>query len=112
MAAYAASKFAVVGLTQAAALDLAPAGITVNAVCPGPVNTGRLNYWERARAEEEGGSLDEFRGRMLDQVSKRIPLGRVAEPEDVANLVVFLASDEASFVTGQAYNINGGQLFH
>ena len=53
-AAYSASKFAVLGLTQASALDLAPYGITVNAVCPGPINSGRLSYWERDRAEDQG----------------------------------------------------------
>lgn len=60
-AAYSASKFAVLGLTQAAALDLAPAGITVNAVCPGSVNTDRLSYWERAQADARGVPLEEFR---------------------------------------------------
>ena len=59
-AAYSASKFAVLGLTQASALDLAPYSITVNAVCPGPINTDRLSYWERARAEEEGIPLEDF----------------------------------------------------
>jgi 3-oxoacyl-[acyl-carrier protein] reductase/meso-butanediol dehydrogenase/(S,S)-butanediol dehydrogenase/diacetyl reductase len=111
-AAYSASKFAVLGLTQAAALDLAPSGITVNAVCPGPVNTDRLNYWERAQAEAQGISLEEFRARIVANIGKATPLGRIAESEDVANLVAFLASNEASFITGQAYNVNGGLLFH
>jgi 3-oxoacyl-[acyl-carrier protein] reductase/meso-butanediol dehydrogenase/(S,S)-butanediol dehydrogenase/diacetyl reductase len=111
-AAYSASKFAVLGLTQAAALDLAPYGITVNAVCPGPVNTNRLSYWERARAEEQGISLEEFRAQVVAERARTHPLGRIAEPEDVAHVVVFLASAEASFVTGQAYNVNGGLLFH
>ena len=61
-AAYSASKFAVLGLTQASALDLAPYSVTVNAVCPGPINTDRLSYWERARAEEEGIPLEDFQG--------------------------------------------------
>jgi 3-oxoacyl-[acyl-carrier protein] reductase/meso-butanediol dehydrogenase/(S,S)-butanediol dehydrogenase/diacetyl reductase len=111
-AAYSASKFAVLGLTQAAALDLAPYNITVNAVCPGPINTDRLSYWERARAEEEGISLEEFRARIVKEAGQATPLGRIAEAEDVANLVGFLASDEACFITGQAYNVNGGLLFH
>jgi 3-oxoacyl-[acyl-carrier protein] reductase/meso-butanediol dehydrogenase/(S,S)-butanediol dehydrogenase/diacetyl reductase len=111
-AAYSASKFAVLGLTQAAALDLAPSGITVNAVCPGPVNTDRLSYWERAQAEAQGIPLEEFRSRIVADIGKATPLGRIAEPEDVANLVAFLASDEARFITGQAYNVNGGLLFH
>jgi NAD(P)-dependent dehydrogenase (short-subunit alcohol dehydrogenase family) len=111
-AAYAASKFAVIGLTQATALDLAPHSITANAVCPGPINTGRLSYWERARAEEAGVPLDEFRARIVQELAGAHPLGRIAEPEDVANVVAFLASDDASFITGQAYNVNGGLLFH
>jgi len=111
-AAYSASKFAVLGLTQASALDLAQYDITVNAVCPGPINTDRLSYWERGQAEERGISLEEFRGDVVEQAGRRTPLGRIAEAEDIANMVAFLASDEASFVTGQAYNVNGGLLFH
>jgi 3-oxoacyl-[acyl-carrier protein] reductase/meso-butanediol dehydrogenase/(S,S)-butanediol dehydrogenase/diacetyl reductase len=111
-AAYSASKFAVLGLTQASALDLAPYYITVNAVCPGPINTDRLSYWERARAEEEGISLEDFRARIVKETGQATPLGRIAEAEDVANLVSFLASEEAAFITGQAYNVNGGLLFH
>ena len=111
-AAYSASKFAVLGLTQASALDLAPYGITVNAVCPGPINTDRMSYWERDQAEERGISQEEFRGQIVQAGAQASPLGRIAEPQDVANVVAFLASDDASFVTGQAYNVNGGLLFH
>jgi 3-oxoacyl-[acyl-carrier protein] reductase/meso-butanediol dehydrogenase/(S,S)-butanediol dehydrogenase/diacetyl reductase len=111
-AAYSTSKFAVLGLTQASALDLAPYSITVNAVCPGPINTDRLSYWERARAEEEGIPLEDFRARIVKEAGQATPLGRIAEAEDVANLVSFLASEEAAFITGQAYNVNGGLLFH
>ena len=111
-AAYSASKFAVLGLTQASALDLAPYGITVNAVCPGPINTDRMSYWERDQAADRGISQEEFRGQIVQAGAQASPLGRIAEPQDVANVVAFLASDEASFVTGQAYNVNGGLLFH
>jgi NAD(P)-dependent dehydrogenase (short-subunit alcohol dehydrogenase family) len=111
-AAYSASKFAVLGLTQAAALDLAPHGITVNAVCPGPVNTDRLSYWERAQAEAQGLSLEAFRARIVQTAGHATPLGRIAEPEDIANMVAFLASEDACFITGQGYNVNGGILFH
>lgn len=111
-AAYTTSKFAVIGLTQSAALDLAPYRITVNAVCPGPVNTDRMNYWEAEQARAKGVSLEEFRAGLVAEAGKSIPLGRMAESEDVAKLVRFLASDDAAFITGQAYNVNGGTLFH
>ncbi|MDP6548758.1 MAG: SDR family oxidoreductase [Dehalococcoidia bacterium] len=110
--AYSASKFAVIGLTQASALDLAPHRITVNSVCPGPINTDRLSYDERDRAEQQGVALEEFRAQVVEKAGNATPLGRIAESEDVANVVAFLAGDEASFITGQAYNVNGGVLFH
>ena len=111
-AAYSASKFAVLGLTQAAALDLAPYGITVNAVCPGPINTDRMSYWERDQAAERGITQEEFRSQIVQNGAQASPLGRIAEAEDIANMVAFLAGDDASFITGQAYNVNGGVLFH
>ena len=110
--AYSASKFAVLGLTQASALDLASYQITVNAVCPGSTNTDRTDYSERGVAESEGVSVEEVRARVVAEAARRSPLGRMGESEDVANLVAFLVSDEASFITGQAYNVNGGILFH
>ncbi|MES2564917.1 MAG: SDR family oxidoreductase, partial [Pseudomonadota bacterium] len=61
---------------------------------------------------EQGVSLEEFRAQVVANAAKTHPLGRIAEPEDVANLVAFLASADASFITGQAYNVNGGSLFH
>ena len=111
-AAYSASKFAVLGLTQATAMDLAPYSITVNAVCPGPINTDRMSYWERDKAQELGITQEEFRSQVVDNSAQGTPLGRIAESEDVANMVAFLAGDDASFITGQSYNVNGGQLFH
>jgi 3-oxoacyl-[acyl-carrier protein] reductase/meso-butanediol dehydrogenase/(S,S)-butanediol dehydrogenase/diacetyl reductase len=111
-AAYTTSKFAVLGLTQASALDLATHRITVNAVCPGSVNTDRLNYWEAEQAQAKGMSLEAFRASIVADAGKSVPLGRIAEPEDVAKLVAFLAGDDAAFITGQAYNVNGGTLFH
>ena len=111
-AAYSASKFAVLGLTQASALDLAPYNITVNAVCPGPINTDRMSYWERDRAAERGVPLEDLRSGIVRDAAGRTPLGRIAEAEDVANMVAFFTSEEASFITGQAYNVNGGLLFH
>jgi 3-oxoacyl-[acyl-carrier protein] reductase/meso-butanediol dehydrogenase/(S,S)-butanediol dehydrogenase/diacetyl reductase len=111
-AAYSASKFAVLGLTQAAALDLAPYGITVNAVCPGPINSDRFSYWEQEQAEKQQMSLEAYRAQLVASMGRANPLGRIAEAEDVAHMVAFLASDEASYITGQGYNVNGGLLFH
>lgn len=91
---YAASKAGIIGLTKALALELARYGdITVNAVSPGWVNT------EMARAVPE---------RILQRVIEAIPFHRLAEPEEVANLVVFLASDKAKYITGQVIAVNGG----
>ena len=111
-AAYCASKFAVIGLTQSAAVDLAKHGITVNAVCPGGVDSGRLSYEERDKAEEAGVSIDAYRAQVIERMSQASPMGRVAQSDEVAALVAFLASDEANFITGQSYNINGGAVFH
>ncbi len=111
-AAYSASKFAVIGLTQASAMDLAPHGITVNAVCPGPINTDRMSYWERDQAAQRGLTQEEFRAQVVEASADRTPLGRIAEAEDVANLVAFLAGPDSSLITGQSYNVNGGILFH
>lgn len=111
-AAYGATKQGLVALTQASAQDLARYGITVNCPCPGGINTDRLSYWERAQAEASGMSYEDFRATIVKEGADATPLGRIAEPEDVANLVAFLASDEAGFITGQAYNVNGGLLFN
>jgi len=111
-AAYCSSKFAMIGLTQSSALDLAPHGITVNAVCPGSTDTDRMNYAERDLAAKEGMPLEAFRARKVAGIAKGIPMGRMGTSEDIANLAAFLAGAEASFITGQAYNVNGGQIFH
>jgi NAD(P)-dependent dehydrogenase (short-subunit alcohol dehydrogenase family) len=106
LAHYSASKFAVVGFTQALAKEVAPHGIRVNAVCPGFVRTSmqeRELVWE---------------GKLRDMTPEAVsaeyvsltPLGRIEEPEDVAEAVVFLASDLARFVTGEALNVTGGVL--
>jgi len=112
MAAYCASKFAVLGMAQAAAQELAPHGIRVNTVCPGSTNTDRMNYWERDRALEQGISQEEFRKRAVEAVARSIPMKRIGESEDMANGVAFIASDAASFITGQALHVNGGTLLH
>ncbi len=104
LAHYSASKFAVVGLTQAVAREVARHGIRVNAVCPGFVATSmqtRELAWE---ASLRGTTEDAVRQDYIDQT----PLGRLETPEDVADVVVFLASDAARFMTGQAVNVTGG----
>lgn len=111
LAAYCAAKFAVIGLTQSLALELGPAGITVNAVCPGTIDTPLLAvkggvYETYAAAANR--TPEEYRQR----VERQIPLRRLGEPEEVAAAVSFLLSDRASFITGEALNVTGGQEMH
>jgi 3-oxoacyl-[acyl-carrier protein] reductase/meso-butanediol dehydrogenase/(S,S)-butanediol dehydrogenase/diacetyl reductase len=109
LAAYCASKFGVIGFTQALAMELAPHGITVNAICPGSADTDRLDFLGR----RPDGSYDEaLRAGAIAQRAAEIPLRRVAAAEDVAELAAFLASDTASYVTGQAINLAGGAIMH
>ena len=104
LAHYSASKFAVLGWTQALARELAPSGIRVNAVCPGFVKTGM-----QAREIEWEASLRNVSPqRVVDDYVAQTPLGRLEEPEDVADVVVFLCSDKARFMTGQGVNVTGG----
>lgn len=103
--AYIASKSAVWGFTQCLALELAPYNITVNAVAPGHVGTGTgMEKWFRAKAELLGQDWQTFEKNVL----KTIPLGRWCTPEDVAATVAFAASSEASFTTGECFNVTGG----
>jgi meso-butanediol dehydrogenase / (S,S)-butanediol dehydrogenase / diacetyl reductase len=106
LAHYVASKFAVVGLTQAMALELAPHGIRVNCVCPGYVETSmqeRELAWE---AELRGSTIEEVRRLYLQDT----PLGRLQKPEDIAETIVFLAQERASSITGEAIAVNGGSF--
>ena len=105
--AYAASKFGGIGLTQSLALEMAAYGVRVNSVCPGNLLEGTL--WQNSLFEQyartQGISVDEVKRKYMDQV----PLGRGCEYDDVSNVVLFLASDDASYMTGQALNVTGGQ---
>jgi meso-butanediol dehydrogenase/(S,S)-butanediol dehydrogenase/diacetyl reductase len=105
VSAYAASKAAVVALTQSLAQEVAEFGITVNAVLPGDVDTALKQWGLQVEATVTGLPYDEV---MAAAIAK-VPLGRFAVPADVASLVAFLASDEASFITGQAYKLTGGR---
>jgi len=93
---YAASKAGIIGFVKALARELGPDGITVNAICPGSANT---DMPRRHRSEEE--TMARLRA---------TPLGHVLEPEDIAGPILFLASDAAAYITGQAYNINCGTV--
>lgn len=94
--AYAASKGGVIALTHTLALYLGPSNINVNAVCPGLAMTGMSEGWDK---------------NFLEGIAKRTPLGRIALPEDVAKVAVFLGSDAAGFMTGEVVEVNGGIHF-
>lgn len=94
---YAAAKAGVLGFTRGIAREMAPYGVTANAICPGPTNTRAMQRISRESFE-----------RARDMV----PMKQLCEPEDIANAVLFLASDKARFITGQTLLINGGRVFH
>lgn len=105
---YSAAKFGVIGLTQCLALELASHKILVNAVCPAHTPTDFHSDIFKHQAENEGISVQEAKTRMREGIAATIPLGRLATTDDIANMVAFLCSDEASFITGQSINVNGG----
>lgn len=109
IAAYCASKFGLIGFTQALAMELAPHGITVNAICPGAADTDRLDYLGR---RPDGTYDPELRDAEVRRRAAEIPLGRLATPEDVVEVAAFLASDGAAYITGQAINVAGGAVMH
>jgi 3-oxoacyl-[acyl-carrier protein] reductase len=103
--AYTASKFGVIGLTQAMAQELGGHGITVNAICPGSVDTSRresTSRRERALTERDPNAA----------VLALPPTGRIARPDDIARLALFFASEQSDHITGQAWNVDGGTVMH
>ena len=106
-AAYCASKFALIGFTQALAEELGPHGINVNAICPGLVDSERTDFIAAALAPE-GESAGEYRAMMIREREATIPLGRVAVGDDIARMAAFLASSEFDYVTGLSINVSGG----
>lgn len=101
LAPYITSKHAVVGMTRAAAIEAAPANVRVNSVHPSPINTRMMRSLEDGFSPGHGGEVKA-------QLEQSIPLGRYGEATDVANLVLFLASDESRFITGAQYPVDGG----
>lgn len=107
-ASYCASKHGLVGLTRVAAIELAPLGVTVNAVCPNHVTTG-LGAWQNEYfAKLLGKSVEQY----LADMRARIPLGRPGLPGDTAAAVAFLCSEQAQYITGESMNVSGGEEMH
>ena len=102
--AYGATKAAVIGLTKAVAADFIRRGVRANAICPGTIQSPSLDERIAAQAQSTGQSLDAVRQAFVD----RQPMGRLGRPEEVAALAVYLASDEASYTTGQIHLVDGG----
>jgi NAD(P)-dependent dehydrogenase (short-subunit alcohol dehydrogenase family) len=103
--AYSATKAAVISITQSLSREMATSGIRVNAVCPGII--GETPMREQVQADGEAYGLPPASER-----AKTIPMGRLGKPDEIANAVVFLASNEASYMTGQAINVTGGLWLH
>lgn len=104
---YAASKFGVVGITQSLAKEVAKEGITVNAICPGIIDTDMWAYNDNAWGKLLGNYKP---GELMAEWVKNIPMGRAGTGADVSGLVAFLASDDAAYITGQTINVDGGLI--
>lgn len=108
MTSYVASKHAVIGITKTMAVELAPKGILVNAICPGIVETA-MKHRERV----EGAALRGLTAADIEaEDNSQVPLGRTATPGDIAGVALFLASDLSSYMTGQGINVTGGMTMH
>ncbi len=106
---YCATKFGVIGFTQSVALELGKHNITVNAVCPGPVDTDLIRQSVAQSAKIKGMAPEDF---LQEFFINPTPLGRIAQPVDIARAVTFLASDDAEFITGSTLNVSGGREMH
>ena len=106
-AVYCASKFALVGFTQALAQEMAAHRVNVNAICPGLVDTERVDFIAAALAAE-GQSAEEHRAMMVRERSVRVPMGRIAQGDDIAKTAAFLASAESDYMTGLSISVSGG----
>lgn len=111
-AAYAASKWAVIGLVQSLALELSPYKINVNAINPGFFATNLRDADAVSKSKKAGITVEEFRADEYKKLTTMVPLGRMGKVEDIANLIFFLVSDQSDYMTGQAINITGGHLMH
>ncbi|HST05872.1 MAG TPA: SDR family oxidoreductase [Chloroflexia bacterium] len=96
----------VIGLAKTLSVELAPYGITVNNIAPGRFDTDRIRYLDKARAQIQGTTEAEAKAASITQ----IPLGRYGQPEELANLAVFLASDKAAYITGTTIQVDGGMM--
>jgi meso-butanediol dehydrogenase / (S,S)-butanediol dehydrogenase / diacetyl reductase len=108
-AAYAASKFAVIGFTQSLAFELGPHNINVNAICPGLVDTERV-YGIASGLKPEDATVEAYREELIGAAVRDTPLGRIAQPQDIAQLAAYLASAESDYMTGLAITVSGGKL--
>ena len=106
-AVYCASKFALVGFTQALAQEMAAHRVNVNAICPGLVDTERVDFIAAALAAE-GQSAEEHRAMIVRERSVRVPMGRIAQGDDIAKTAAFLASAESDYMTGLSISVSGG----
>jgi NAD(P)-dependent dehydrogenase (short-subunit alcohol dehydrogenase family) len=111
-AAYAASKWAVIGITQALAMELAPYKINVNSINPGFFATNLRDDDATMHSEEKGITVEEFRKDEYKMLSDMVPLKRMGTVEDIANLIFFLVTDQSEYLTGVDINITGGTLMH
>ena len=105
--AYCASKFAIIGLTQVMAKELGEHAITVNAICPGLTETERLSGMAEG-LRPEGVDMETHRQKLIADHAAQVPLGRIAQPADIARTAAFLASEEGGYLSGLALNVSGG----